>query len=98
MEKEHKNETSVTSLWVSHSMININHRAFDVQYPSDLQTKRDKQKRTGTFLLRGIHLSLETILLKPTSFKDELLSQVENSSIEVVRTGVQFVFFLFVYI
>ena len=43
-------KTSVTSLGVSYS-ININHRASDFQHAADLQTKRDKQKRTGNFLV-----------------------------------------------
>ena len=50
MAKEHKNETSGTSLGDYYSMININHRASDVQHATDLQTKRDKQKRTGTLV------------------------------------------------
>ena len=51
MAKEHKNETSVTSLGLSCSIININYSASDVQHATDLQMKRDEQKRIGTFLV-----------------------------------------------
>ena len=44
-------KTSGTSLGVSYSIIKINHGASDVQHATDLQTKRDKQKRTGNFLV-----------------------------------------------
>ena len=37
-----------TSLGVN---LKMNHRSSDVQYETDLQTERDKQKWTGTFLV-----------------------------------------------
>ena len=51
----------------------MNHRSSDVQYETDLQTERDKNGR-GLFWLRGIQFSLESTVLKSTSFVDELQS------------------------
>ena len=31
--------------------LKMNRRSSDIQYETDLQTERDKQKRTGTFLV-----------------------------------------------
>lgn len=58
-----------------------------VHLPSNVQQtyqRKDQPNKNGRGL-RGSHLSLETTLLKPTSFADELYSQVENSSTEVIR-------------
>jgi len=54
--------------------LNMNHRSSDVQYETDLQTERDKQNGRGLFWLRDIQFSLESTLLKSTSFVDELQS------------------------
>ena len=66
-----------------------NHHELAVQYATDLRTKRDnaKKMRTGTWVVTWCTSFVRNVatLLKPTSFVEELYSQIENSSIEVVR-------------
>ena len=50
-------------------------------------TNEKRQKTDGTLVVTWCKSFVreEATLLEPTSFEDELFSQVENSSIEVVR-------------